>query len=494
VTSHFFRAGASVKRHILLLGITLLLSGSFVGAQRQLAANWRAVAVAGCSFVSNRRAVGPVVAFPGAEGFGRLATGGRGGKVIEVTNLNDSGTGSLRACIMASGPRTCVFRVGGTINLQSDIIGDSIEPSLTIAGQTAPGGGIAIKGGGLFLSSNTIVRYLRIRPGYQNRQTNGLSVGAKSIVDHCSISWSSDDLVYAWGSGATDITYQWNIISEGLNCNNQVEGCGSRGFLIGLGSTRISVHHNLFAHNAQRFPSIASGDADVVNNVMYNYWANPSNVAPDQGSVRANFVGNYYKEGQDTDYKAGGDRQIRLIADRAYSSSSSAYVNDNKIETRSRNIKDVTKDRSESVRGITLWQDNGNLPLVSRHSFPLVTITDALTAKTQVLNGAGAILPSRDSVDRRIVNEVINGTGRIIGYPSDVGGWPAIASGTPPADTDHDGMPDEWEIRYGFNPNNPSDGPQDADGDGYTNLEEYLNGTSPAVPVKPPRPSSSSEK
>jgi hypothetical protein len=202
---------------------------------------------------------------------------------------------------------------------------------------------------------------------------------------------------------------------------------------------------------------------------MYNYRDNPSNVAPDSGTVRANFVGNYYKEGPDVNYSRGGDTHIRLIGDRAFSSSSSTHIDStNRIEYRSGNVTDIT-----------VVQDNGGVSSVPRHSFPTVTTTDALTAKTQVLNGAGAALPSRDSVDQQIVNGVINGTGRIIGYPSDVGGWPAIASGAPPADTDHDGMPDSWEAQNGFNSNSTADGPQDADGDGYTNLEEFLNGTNP---------------
>jgi len=421
------------------------------------------------------RAASLIPAFPGAEGFGAQSIGGRRGKVFEVTNLNDSGSGSLRACVEASGPRTCVFRTGGTIGLNSDLIIEN--PYITIAGQTAPGGGIALKRAsgtseGFFGSGrgahDVIIRYIRVRPG-PGGQPDGIAIygGRNVIIDHSSASWAVDETINVWYD-AQNVTIQWSIISEGLYCSTHPKGCHSMGMLLGSGgSGNISVHHNLFAHNDERSPRIkTSGTVDVVNNVIYNpgqsgSWG-PSHIS---GGTPVNYVANYYKTGPDSstpDYYISGDGSI--------------YVKGNITPKR-------PSDNLDEIQGVVRPSDH-NRVVSSRHSAPSVTTTSAFDAYDQVLAQAGATLPVRDSVDQRIVNDVKNGTGRIIDDPSEVGGWPKLASGTPPVDSDHDGMADNWEIsQFG---NLSRDGRGDANNNGYTDLEEYLNQLAGAVPPPPP--------
>jgi pectate lyase len=438
------------------------------------------------------------LAFPGAEGFGRLAEGGRGGKVIEVTNLNASGAGSLRACVEASGPRTCVFRVGGTIDLGGRNL-HVLNPYLTIAGQTAPGDGIVIKGGGFPIQTHDIIiRYLRIRPGIWGsnldaRNNDAIQVIRKTgvsvynvIIDHCSLSWAVDETasVYGGGDGVKDVTFQWNFITESLNCANHDEGCHGKGFLIGGGATNLSFHHNLLAHHPDRNPLLSSGNLDVVNNVIYNRASQGATVFPSEGVTKANIVKNYFKPGPSTSSLV----PIRLMGNQTYHSGSMAYLAGN-IDTVYR------PNNSRPELDIVRFTDGPpNLPVAgSRFSYPsLESETDAIQAFEDVLVNAGATLPVRDTVDLRIVNEVKQGKGKIIDNPSQVGGYPTLASVSRSGsyDTDHDGMPDSWELAYGFNPNDASDGPQDADGDGYTNLEEFLNSTEPGgdvVALTPPK-------
>jgi len=422
------------------------------------------------------RAQSSIPAFPGAEGFGAQSIGGRGGKVFEVTNLNNSGSGSLRACVEASGPRICVFRTGGTIGLSSDLI---ISNSyITIAGQTAPGGGITLKrasgrGGGLFTikrgAHDVIIRYIRVRPGTFGGQPDGLAIyGSNVIIDHSSVSWAVDENISTNGSDARNITIQWSITSEGLHCSTHPKGCHSKGLLTGQ-SPRVSVHHSLLAHNHDRSPRITAGDIDFVNNVIYN-WGGAAGYADNQrGPVRMNYVGNYLKPGPDSNTSRAG---MTLSG-----SSHSVYVKGN-IGEHSRPSNDLPEwdviDGSESLRSF------------SRHNFPQVTTTSAFDAYNAVLAKAGATLPVRDAVDQRIVNDVKNGTGRIIDDPSQVGGWPKLASGTPPVDSDHDGMADNWEIsQFG---NLSHNGTGDSNNNGYTDLEEYLNSLAGAVPPPPPPP------
>lgn len=423
-----------------------------------------------------------VPAFPGAEGFGAQSIGGRGGVVFEVVNLNDSGPGSLRAAIESSGPRTVVFRVGGTIELDSSF--EILNPYITIAGQTAPGDGIALKNSSLNAKTplkiethDVIVRYLRSRPGSNPNETgtlDALTISSKDadvynvIVDHCSFSWATDEVTNLYYA-AHDLTVQWSIVAEGLDCPTHVEDgetqCHSMGMLVGHeGSRDYSIHHNLFAHNRRRNPRIkTTGLVDVVNNVVYNSgtgWnsRSPTYVNGELAAVPANYVGNFFKPGVDS-----GDAEwfidTKLIT--------SVYIEGNSVP----NLV-VNPDP----------EDQANLTSV-RHPAAPVTTTSAQEAFDQVLSDVGANIglncdgsqySRRDSADARVVAEVISGTGRIIDEPEEVGGWPILASGTPCVDGDHDGMPDEWESIMGLNSLDPSDRNQLSPA-GYTWLEEYLN-------------------
>ena len=422
-----------------------------------------------------------VRAFPTAEGFGANTIGGRGGRVIEVTNLNDNGAGSLRACAQASGPRICVFRVGGTITLASPL-GFS-NPYITIAGQTAPGGGITIKGNKIGISGHDVImRHIRIRPGPATVSPsehsfdivyNGDTPGQDTyniIVDHSSISWGTDDQLAIVSARA--VTFQRSIISEGLICGNifgkpvVVPGCGSRAVLSyikkGYTNNEVSFHHNLFAHNEQRHPAVA-GDWQIVNNVIYNLKNVPAHIeTTDLGNhapTRSNFVGNYYKDGSDTMIAF----QLRLGFNGAPGYPCAVHNTDN-IWEKTNGLK----------QAIVVNNEGGCTEPSTPFSFPTLTTQSAANAYTNVLANVGATRPLQDSVDARLISDVQKRTGRIISYPSDVGGWPSLAAGTPPTDTDKDGMPNSWESSHGLNPNDVNDGAR-ASSNGYTNLENYLN-------------------
>lgn len=399
-------------------------------------------------------------AFPGAEGFGAETPGGRGGKVIEVTNLDDSGPGSLRAACEASGPRIVVFRVGGTIRLKSHL--RIRNPYITIAGQTAPGDGILLRDAGLSIRTHDVVaRYLRVRIGESRAESPGgqdcLSVqGEKDrgdarnvVVDHCSFSWGIDENADSY-SRASDTTIQWCIFSEGLANSIHEKGRHSMGLLLGEGSTRTSVHHCLFAHNNQRNPRVKGGLRDFANNVAYN-WGDYAVGLSD--NPQANFVGCYYKPGPNsrTDKPA-----ITSVGEMG-----TVYLEDNRFHGK------AASEWEESEEGVVRAS--------RRFDAPEVTIYPAHQAFRKVLSSAGCVLPVRDQVDARVVREVISGAGKIIDRPEQVGGFPEMKGGTAPVDSDQDGMPDDWERSHDLNPRDASDGPKDRDGDGYTNVEEYIN-------------------
>lgn len=403
--------------------------------------------------------------------------------MIEVTSLEDSGPGTLRACVEADGPRTCIFRVAGTIALKRELVIN--HPYLTIAGQTAPGDGILLKDRGMIIrASHVVVRYLRIRPGASSLPANNNCISIlypepggphpenvthDVIVDHCSVSWGTDDNLMVWGDGrqgVSGVTYQWNIISEGLTCQNRVSGCGSRALLIGSGANQISVHHNLFAHNYLRHPESLDGcDLDFVNNLIYDHGGGqaPSILSGRARPSHVNLIGNLYIQGLEG--PAQREREVRLIGG---TNNSTIFISENIGRSR------PNLERPEEM---VVWHDAGGFTVVPhRHRFPPVVTTGPFLARTEILQQAGATLPRRDAVDARIVLDVIKGTGRLIGYPNEVGGWPFLKTGNVPADRDHDGMPDAWESEHQLNPDESRDGSEDRDGDGYTNLEEYLNG------------------
>jgi len=410
-------------------------------------------------------------AFPGAEGFGSNTIGGRGGKVIEVTNLNDSGTGSLRACVTASGPRVCVFKTGGTIPLSSTI--NISNPYITIAGQTAPGGGITLKnatydGPPLSISTHDVVlRYItsRAQPvGSNGSNTYALSMhksnggGYNIVIDHCSLSWGIDSVTETWYS-YYNVTYSRNIIAEGLDCSTHSKGCHSKGLMIGgyaagsgdtsgRGSYDISIHHNLLAHNGERAPMIkTSGMVDVVNNITYDVWWTFMHVYKHSlyGPMNYNFVNNYLKS------KPGTSNSSFSVADDGVSGelSPSIYYNGNVGGTgvKSSATPYLVNNHFSVAMPVT------TLPASESYSNVLADV-----GNNKRLDCSGNWVNKQDAHDVRVINDVKNGTGKIINHPNDVGGYLTIATGTACTDTDHDGMPDAWETLHGLNPANAADG------------------------------------
>ncbi len=434
-----------------------------------------------CSVLCLAEMAGAVPAFPGAEGFGAQAVGGRGGKVLLVTNLDDSGPGSLRAAVESNGPRTVIFRVSGTIALKSPLV--IRKPYITIAGQTAPGDGICLKDQALAIAADhVIVRYLRCRPGDNTKaESDALSVSAGQdiIVDHCSASWSVDETLSASSGGKLgNVTVQWCIISESLDNSTHHKGPHGYGSLIRGGwGNGYTYHHNLYAHHHARLPRPGNYNSrdkdpdgflfDFRNNVIYNWAGSAAGYNADGSNgtdsvTKMNFVGNYYKAGVNSTGNLAFSESTRSA--KAYFSGNcmnGAYPRDPWLL--------VTWSKF-SPRDLEAYIQSEPVPV------PPVVTDDALTAYTRVLAEAGAVLPKRDAVDERIVNEVKSGTGKIIDHEEQVGGWPELKSAEPPADGDGDGMPDEWEKQHGLDAATAADGNADADGDGYTNLEEYLNG------------------
>jgi hypothetical protein len=442
------------------------------------------------------------LAFPTAEGYGRFAEGGRGGRVIKVTNLNDSGPGSLRAAVEAEGPRTVVFEVGGLITLESKLVIRKTNSHLTIAGQTAPGKGICIRkyNLGMLGASNVILRYLRVRPGNLSGDTldgMGMASSDRCIIDHCSISWTLDE---AFSSrGARNITLQRTLISEALNAagHRKYPPGTQHGYAASIGGDIGSFHHNLLAHCAGRNWSLAgglskpnneyAGRLDIRNNVVYNW----RNRATDGGAHEVNFVANYYKPGPAT------QRFIALNAQYGgFPGTQRYYFADNIMEGHFGLTNQAAGRIATTERGGRLpteyspWSDT---PFFEPH----VRTRTALEAYEDVLANVGCNFPVQDDHDRRVIAEVRAGTARykgsVTGLPGlpdsqdDVGGWEEYPEVHRPAnwDTDGDGMPDEWEKAHGLDPNNPADGNDDLNGDGYTNLEKYLNSLVGEYVVRP---------
>ncbi len=420
-----------------------------------------------------------LIAFPGAEGFGRFAKGGRGGVVYLVSSLADGGPGTLRECVEASGPRTCVFRIAGTIVLSSSL--DAENPYLTIAGQTAPGGGITLRTADSLSkahlrvrTNDVIVRYIRSRPGTKVENGRALTVSHGTdaynvIVDHVSMSWSGDEIYISW-EDTHDITVQWSNMSESLPAGDggyKGPNLGSEGV-----SGNFSFHHNLLAHHDQRYPLVRiTRPLDWVNNVVYNLGT--YGYANVKGQSKVNLVNNYIKPGPNATI--------------------STYV------------------REEDIAGGGYYhsgnyvEPGGSLTSVAPNGYRVstpydvapITTTSAQQAFEDVLTKSGAIhglacdgtwFARPDPVDVRIVQSVRDGTRGhsipiaetinqrgFISSPADVGGWPQLDPGTPCVDRDDDGMPDVWERSNGLDPD-VDDSAEDADGDGYTNLEKYLNG------------------
>jgi pectate lyase len=439
-----------------------------------------------------------IPAFPGAWGGGMFATGGRGGKIIAVTNLNDRGPGSLRAALEAAGRRIVVFRTAGVIHLQSAL--DINQPHITIAGQSAPGDGICLAGDSLNINSrNVIVRHLRVRRGRPEGGQGSDNIGGNPegqvIVDHCSTSWGMDEnlSLYRYMKPLADgsrekhptknVTVQWCISSEALNAKNHAFG-GT------WGGEDATFHHNLFACNTGRNPSIGmGGEFDFRNNVIFN-WRHRTMDGGDETSL-VNVINNFYKPGPATNgnmhstiarieerdqYSPGN----RLRSGDWYPATARRpgkwYVAGNIVEGHA----EVTANNWLGMRGPEKLA-RVNTPF---EAWPINQQT-ALAAYDAVLAKAGATLPVRDAVDRRVIDIVRSGKpsfgNGIINDPKEVGGYPnyTFSPAEVSADSDSDAMPDAWETAHRLAPNDPSDGADDADRDGYTNVEEFLNGTSP---------------
>ena len=438
-------------------------------------------------------------AFPEAEGFGRKVTGGRSGRVIKVTNLNDAGTGSLRAAVTASGPRIVVFEVSGTIELQSQL--NIRNPHITLAGQTAPGDGIAIKNYPVVLSTqNVIIRFMRFRMGDEKGVEADALGGFEQkdiMIDHCSMSWSTDECVSFYSN--ENFTLQWCVISESLRVSAHDKGAHGYGGI--FGGIKASFHHNLIAHHDSRNPRFGErGGTDIArrslvdyrNNVIYNWGGNS---AYGGEGMHINLVNNYYKPGPATQNRA--NTRIYSIdksknpQEPMYDIWGKYYIAGNYFENQpavtSNNWSNGVYNQFHNSYGIVSENDKVAMQQATPHDIENnVTTHTAQEAYEKVLLFAGASL-KRDAVDIRVVDDVANKTYTahgssgdqysrfgIIDSPGDVGGWPELSSGTVPLDTDGDGMPDEWEIANKLDPSKPN-----ADGrnlsTAYDNIEVYIN-------------------
>lgn len=410
-----------------------------------------------------------IPAFPGAEGFGADTPGGRGGRVIVVRNLNDSGPGSLREAVETEGPRIVVFAVSGIIDLKSPL--RVMEPYLTLAGQSAPAPGVCLRGEGLRIETHdVVVRHLRSRPGEGlGREVDAISIGGAArrvVLDHCSATWSVDEALSPSGA-IGDVTVQWCLIGEALRRSVHSKGEHGYGSLV-RAAGGVTLHHNLWVKNTARNPRLGDNYGrppwpvfDVRNNVMALWGAVCSGMTGDR--LQANYVGNYLKPGPESVRRP--PIVLTQTADVEF------YLSGNLVEG--------WPEFAENDGRFFTPQEAGGRPLFRLAAAPFpappVRTSPARQAYEEVLAGAGATRPVRDAVDARLVEEVRRGAGRIIDSTREAGGWPDYGAAAAPPDADSDGMPDVWERARGFDPRDPADAAADRDGDGYTNIEEYLN-------------------
>lgn len=456
-----------------------------------------------------------IPAFPGAEGGGAYSFGGRGGKVITVTNLNDSGPGSFREACEQGGARIVVFNVAGIIQLKSPIIVRA--PYITIAGQTAPGDGVCIAGESFWVNTHdVVVRHMRFRRGETNVGRRDDAFGGNPVgnimIDHCSTSWGLDENISFYrhmfnpGEGykelklpTVNVTIQNTISAQALDTYNHAFGST-------LGGENCTFMRNLWASNAGRNPSIGwNGVFNFVNNVIYN-WVHRS---VDGGDYTAlyNIINNYYKPGPLTPKnspvghrllkpESGRSKLDHYVFGRVYADGN--IMEGNERVTRNNwdgGIQVQDQANTEGYTELMKWNEPFPMP-----QFPIMSAKESYDF---VLQHAGATLPKRDIVDERVIEEVKTGknyyvkglnpdefyqfeyrrlpkdsyTKGIITDIKQVGGYPEY-KGKPYVDTDMDGMPDKWEKANGLNPKDPSDALKDITGDGYTNIEKYINGIS----------------
>jgi PelA/Pel-15E family pectate lyase len=435
------------------------------------------------------------LAFPTAEGFGKYTSGGRGGKILFVDNLNDEGRGSLRAAVEADGARTVVFRVSGTIYLESQLVITSGD--ITLAGQSAPGDGVCIANYPFKIAAdNVIIRYMRFRMGDAGRAEDDALGGTRHkniIIDHCSMSWSTDECASFYNN--EHFTLQWCILSESLR--KSVHAKGEHGYGGIWGGMKATFHHNLLAHHSSRNPRFCGARyhedtketeiADFRNNVIYN-WGFNSSYAGENGQY--NIVNNYYKPGPAT-RKDVNHRILEAWQSRDYNGFHDFghfYISGNVMDGNAA----VTKNNRDGV-DYKSYSDALHINQEFDHSdslynrcksdtlfpFDITVKHTAQQAYAAVLKSAGASL-HRDAIDSRIMNEVKTGTAKfgengMIDSQTQVGGWAELKSLPYPKDSDGDGIPDAWETSHKLNPNDASDGVKYGISKDYTNLEMYLN-------------------
>lgn len=460
------------------------------------------------------------LAFPTAEGAGKFVTGGRGTSaapptIYEVTNLGDvNSPGSLRYATTVSGPasRIIVFRVAGTIHLTSTLTLN--KANTTIAGQTAPGEGICVADYPVYIGANNmIIRYMRFRLGDKNQNlgmVNGSGDGdafgdngsgrQKLIIDHCTASWSDDESLTIYKGDST--TIQWCMITEPLNYSYHFES-GDADYEMhsfgGIwGGKHASFHHNLFAHLKGRAPrfdgirNIPADSGDFRNNVIYD-WQSYNTNGGEGGAY--NVVNNYYKYGPSTATNSTSGVLIKNMIINPYKQTSPAipygqyYLTGNYCD----NSATVTNDNwLGAAFNSGSFADSTASKVTTPFNCVNINMQTAQDAYTSVLSAGGCSLPHRDTLDQRIVNDVINRTGRLIdvqgGYPhgtpysTSQTAWPTLASGTPQTDSDHDGMPDAWETQRGLNPSSATDANGYTSTSGYPNIENYINGDTIVAP------------
>ena len=456
-------------------------------------------------------------AFPGAEGFGRYVTGGRGGNVYHVTSLADDGSeGTLRWALGKSGVKTIVFDVSGTIHLQSSL--DISIGNVTIAGQTAPGDGICVADYPVSIkANNVIVRYMRFRLGNKNVLANGADgwdgFGGFDqqdwIIDHCSVSWSIDECLSVLGNKNT--TVQWCLVAQSLV--NSGHSKGAHGYGGNWGGSGASFHHNLIAHHGSRTPRLGPRPTtqldermDMRNNVIYNFGGNGCYGGE---GMNVNIVNNYYKPGpgSPTDKKGYHIAGIGIRTNTSvntYPAYAPAlhlwgkyYVTGNYNSKYPQLNQDnwtygiINQIDASGCDGTFTQETKDSIKLAEPIDYILTTTHSAADAYDRVLDFAGASL-HRDSFDELMVSDTRNGKATYTGSglskgfvnsqddnkPSDAdaswSAWPTLASKEAPKDTDGDGMPDEWELANALDPTNPNDG-KTIGADGYSNLENYLN-------------------
>ena len=437
---------------------------------------------------------GQTIAFPGAEGFGKYTTGGRGGIVLKVTNLDDSGPGSFRDACTKKYPRIIVFEVAGTIHLQTKL---AISANVTIAGQSAPGDGICIADQSVGLAGNNIiVRFLRFRLGdkfQRNEMIDGNggddAFGGNKrkniVIDHCSMSWSNDEVFSIYGGDST--TIQWNLISEPLNYSYHFEkgdvDFEHHGYGGIWGGEHLSAHHNLFAHCVSRNPRFNGARlgankefVDFTNNLIYN-WQHNSVYGGEDGTY--NIVNNYYRSGPSTS---------EVVKSRIVNPTSDAVKQLGKFYVAGNWVEDNEMVSNNNLLGMHFDKkitETEKLAAIANQSFATIPINvqPAKQAYLTILNSVGASF-KRDTLDARIIKDVVNRTGKIIDvqggflhgtdFMLTINAWPYLRASNVLKDTDNDGMPDNWEQANGLDPK-LNDANETTILANYTNIEVYLN-------------------